>query len=329
MKEITDVNAWNAFVARQEHTSFLQSYEWGAFQRARGFAVRRFGFGNETLTGTAQAINYPIIGSYHYWQIPQSPFMSDAQYGECMCELIRDRSALFVRIEPRSMVPRDIALVRTADVSPSSTLILECAHNPEILLTAMHPKTRYNIQLAERKGVVVDKRYDERALHLFTDIGVRRHFRTQPKEYYKLFARSFPSGQNERKKDEAFYSLYCARYRDTLIGAILVVFFGDTATYLFGGSAIVHRDVMASHLLQWRAIQDACLLGYRFYDFWGIAPTDDVDHPWAGITRFKKGFGGTVRTLPGTYDFVARPLLYRLYHSARAVRRKVGGAQNG
>lgn len=327
MKEITDVNAWNAFVARQEHASFLQSYEWGAFQNARGYMVRRFGFGNGLLTGTAQAIKYPIISSYHYWQIPQHPSISDSECNECLYELTRNRSTLFVRIEPNTLA-RNVPLARTADVSPSTTLLLECPNNPEILLAAMHPKTRYNIQLAQRKEVVIEQRYDERAFDLFTDAGNRRHFRTQPKKYYKLFARSFPSGQNERKKNEAFYSLYCARYRDTLIGAILVVFFGDTATYLFGGSAPAHREVMASYALQWRAIQDVCLLGYRFYDFWGIAPTDDASHQWAGITRFKKGFGGIVRTLPGTYDFRARPLLYRLYSCARVIRRKAGGAQN-
>ena len=161
----------------------------------------------------------------------------------------------------------------------------------------------------------------EEVIDLFRSTGERQAYRVQTREYFKLLLSSFSHAQ--RIPHELSVRLYCATYRDTLLAAILVVYFGDTATYLYGGSAPRNREAMAPYALQWTAIQDACAAECRYYDFWGIAPNDDPSHPWAGITRFKEGFGGQFIAFAGAYDYVYKFLRYRLFNTARRIKRAV------
>jgi lipid II:glycine glycyltransferase (peptidoglycan interpeptide bridge formation enzyme) len=95
---------------------------------------------------------------------------------------------------------------------------------------------------------------------------------------------------------------------------ILVTHFGEVATYLHGASSDDYREFMPNHLVQWEAILDAKRAGCTVYDFWGISPNDDPEHSWAGITRFKKGFGGETIHFVGAFDYAFSPLWYNMLH---------------
>jgi lipid II:glycine glycyltransferase (peptidoglycan interpeptide bridge formation enzyme) len=102
------------------------------------------------------------------------------------------------------------------------------------------------------------------------------------------------------------------------LAAILVNSFGQTATYVHGASDNRYRELMAPHLLQFRAIDAAQKSGLRYYDFWGIHP--DPNHAWAGFTRFKRGFSGNEVEYIGTLELPTRPLLYKLYRLISRLR---------
>jgi lipid II:glycine glycyltransferase (peptidoglycan interpeptide bridge formation enzyme) len=106
------------------------------------------------------------------------------------------------------------------------------------------------------------------------------------------------------------------------LAAMLLIRYGDTATYSHGASSDNARNLMAPHLLQWKAIEEAKADGFKLYDFRGIALSDDPTHPWAGITRFKAGFGGRVVRYAGTYDLPLRKSLYFSYRLAQSVFRR-------
>jgi len=100
-----------------------------------------------------------------------------------------------------------------------------------------------------------------------------------------------------------------------------MMFFGNTVTYLHGVSGNEDRNVMAPYLLHWQIIREVKKMGYDSYDFWGIAPPQaGEDHPWAGITRFKKGFGGRAISYMGAFDLVFNPLWYGAYKIAKIIR---------
>src|SRR3989338_5647077 len=111
--------------------------------------------------------------------------------------------------------------------------------------------------------------------------------------------------------------IFFAKYQNKIIAVVLVNFYkpSQTATYLHGASSSEHREVMAPHLLYWRAIQEAKVRGFKSYDFWGI---DEAR--WPGLTRFKLGFGGEQVEYPASVDIIYRPVLYGLYYLARLFR---------
>jgi lipid II:glycine glycyltransferase (peptidoglycan interpeptide bridge formation enzyme) len=101
---------------------------------------------------------------------------------------------------------------------------------------------------------------------------------------------------------------------------MVTLFFGATATYLYGASSDEKRHLMPSYALQWAAIKAAKAAGCLEYDMYGIPPTNDDQHPMAGLYRFKTGFGGGLRHYPGAWDYVYLPFVYTLFRSAERSR---------
>ena len=105
-----------------------------------------------------------------------------------------------------------------------------------------------------------------------------------------------------------------------VLAANLMIWFGDTVSYLHGASSNVRREVMAPHLLHWKLINEAKSLSFKHYDFWGVAPEGTVNHPWAGVSRFKRGFGGRYVAYPGTFDLPLDRFWYRVYRLLQTIR---------
>ena len=113
-----------------------------------------------------------------------------------------------------------------------------------------------------------------------------------------------------------------ASYQGKTIAAAIIVYFGDEAIYHHGASVL--SKVGASHLLQWKAIREAKKRGYEVYNFWGIAPEDKINHPWRGITLFKKGFGGRQIEFMHAVDYPVSPL-YIIPKTVEQIRKRFKG----
>jgi lipid II:glycine glycyltransferase (peptidoglycan interpeptide bridge formation enzyme) len=203
---------------------------------------------------------------------------------------------------------------RSFSLQPQHTSIIDLARDEDILLRRMHHKTRYNIRLAERKGVSVRRARDSEAdmdkfYAMLCGTAERDGFRPHARMYY----RALLGARSEDFSNELFF----AEYSGVAIAACLVNFYhsSSTATYLHGASDNEHRNVMAPYLLHWWIMQDAKQRGYQYYDLWGIDP-----HKWPGLTRFKRGFGGRDVAYHDSFDVVYRPGWYRVYKLARRIR---------
>jgi lipid II:glycine glycyltransferase (peptidoglycan interpeptide bridge formation enzyme) len=109
--------------------------------------------------------------------------------------------------------------------------------------------------------------------------------------------------------------IYFAEYEGKVLCANMMIFYGDTATYLHGGSSSADKNIMAPHLLQWEQIKLAKAKGYKYYDFWGI---DEIK--WPGVTRFKKGFGGFEVDYGGTWELAITKWKYTLYKLIKRIK---------
>ena len=174
----------------------------------------------------------------------------------------------------------------------------------EELLANFHQKWRYNIRLAERKGVTV-RVCGKEMVPAFSDLmlttGVRDGFVTRKPEYFAAMLDNL--GEHAR--------LYMAfDPNNTPIAGTLAIHYGDKVWYLYGASSNEHRNLMPNYLLQWRMIQWAVETNCRIYDFRGVSGDVSEDNPLYGLFRFKQGFGGDFTEFVGEMDLVLSPVIY-------------------
>ncbi|MCX6798235.1 MAG: peptidoglycan bridge formation glycyltransferase FemA/FemB family protein [Candidatus Falkowbacteria bacterium] len=316
----------------------MQSWLWGELLVTEGRKITRLAYrsGPELLGVLTVEENVSYLGKYYY--APKGPILK-LDTGEASNfnsfnfikefeELSRPKKIIFLRFEPSvdflnglnlNNLPFEsdslklksklgIKLIKTKDIQPAKTLWLNLDKPSEQILAGMHPKTRYNIRLAEKKGVIVRAGgiADWPAFwELMATTAGRDRFRLHSPAHYKKFL-NYPD----------FIKLFVAEYQGQIIAVGLFSYFANTVTYLHGASANSERNLMAPYLLQWEVIKRAQADGYKYYDFYGID-----EKKWPGVTRFKLGFGGEVAAYPGTYDLVFRPTAYRLYTLLRRIKK--------
>ena len=312
---MTDNNLWDKFVIEHAPRSgaFLHSWGWGEFQKAVGRKVRRY----QTEVAAAQVIAHPLPGGLFGWNLYRGPIGESGIWNlesGIMKMIISDfkkTKGIFLHIEPNgNLQTSNFKLLTSKPRQPQHTLIVDLRKHEEALLSEMHEKTRYNIRLAERHGVTIKENAPiNDFLKLMKETSLRDNFSAHPDSYYRGMIKCLPN-----------IKLFIAYKDSEALAAALVIFFGNTATYLHGASSNKKRNLMAPHLLHWNIMQNAKSQGATAYDFWGIAPEGVENHPWTGITRFKKGFGGEVITFPEAMELPLRPFSYKIYSLLKRLR---------
>lgn len=168
------------------------------------------------------------------------------------------------------------------------------------IMEGFHSKTRYNIRLAQRKGVQVrlcGKEAVPDFSRLMLETGVRDGFVTREEGYFSAMLDNL--GDHAR--------LYMAFIGDKPIAGTLAIWYGDKVWYLYGASSNEERSLMPNYLLQWSMIQWAVEKGCRIYDFRGVSGDLSEDNPLYGLYKFKKGFGGDFVEFVGEMDCVFSP----------------------
>lgn len=308
---------WNNFVLKNRG-SFLQSFEWGEFQKAIGHQIWRLQ--EKGLKALVIKHNLPYLKNYLY--CGRGPVISQSETAERKKQLfdlflervkeIADREkSIFFKIEPEqdtSCLTQVSFKPSVKQIQPSSkTVILNLDKSEDELLQAMHSKTRYNIRLALKKGVVVKEAEDIDAFYnLLQKTAQRDKFYTHTKKRYEKLMETLGQAGLAR--------LFLAQIRDKIIAANIVIFWNKQAVYLHGASDYDYRQVMAPYALQWQVICQAKKSGCKSYDFWGID-----EKKWPGVTRFKKGFGAKVIVYPGSFDLIYSPFWYAGYKIVRQV----------
>lgn len=190
-------------------------------------------------------------------------------------------------------------------VQVPDTTILNLEPEEETLLKGMHKKTRYNIKLAGKKGVTIrEAGIDELDswYSMYETTARRDSIAIHSKEYYRsVYNRAREYSNTDMK-------LFFAEHEGDLLAGIFVLLHGDGATYLYGASSNIKRNLMPAYLLQWYAIQFVKNNGAKNYDFFGIPPVNDKNHSMYGLYRFKTGFGGDLVHRAGCYDYLLHPL---------------------
>lgn len=329
MKVITCDNSykdqWHEFVVKNSADfGLLQSWEWGVLQATLGRKVLRFALmEHDRIIALAQVVRHKLKFGRSYFYLPRGPIViNDESLAIKQLEILellfneikslaKVEKAIFLRLdpawkdnEPLVKILKEAGLIFVGQVQPKSTFILDLSQSEDELLTNMKPKTRYNIKVAQKNEVKIDKgeKYFEEFWALMGQTAERNEIIPHPKNYYKKLLQIL--GENHLAE------LVVAKYDNQVIAANIMISIGDWQVYFYGASDYQYRNKMAPYLLQWQAVLNAKISGAKYYDFWGI---DDLK--WPGITRFKTGFDQTSEPTNyiGAWDEVYRGLWYNIY----------------
>lgn len=317
---------WNEFVYQNSNDfGLLQSWEWGIFQGTLGRKIFRLALeDSDKILAVALVIQQPLRFGKSYFYLPRGPIMIDdesvAKKQIEMMELLfneikniaQKEKVIFLRMDPAwrdnndlKSILKDSGFVFSGQVQPKSTLVLNLNKSEDDLLKDMKPKTRYNIKVAKKNGIVIDKgqKYFTDFWMLMEKTADRNEIISHSKNYYKkLLDVLGESGKAE---------LVVAKYDDKVVVTNIVIKNGDWQVYLHGASDYEYRNKMAPYLLQWQSITEAKEAGYKYYDFWGID-----EEKWPGVTRFKIGFNQSKEATNyiGSWDEIYSGLWYNIYN---------------
>lgn len=323
---------WDNFLAQYPNAHILQTSTWGQLKAEFGWQVIYI---NSQSCG-AQVLVKQFLPGVRFAYIPKGPVGVNwhALWPE-IDKTCQQRKCVLLKIEPDIWTENDEKYALAAgqipanfvhskhSIQPLRSLVIDISGTEEQILAQMKQKTRYNINLAVKKNVVVKPHSNMGAFfHLMEITGQRDQFGIHNLAYYQRAYDLF------RAHDRC--QLLLAEYDGSPLGAIIVFRNGSRAWYFYGASSNTHRDRMPNHLLQWEAMCWAKSQGCREYDLWGV-PDEDLDTLEAnftkrddglwGVYRFKRGFGGVLKRSVGPWDKVYNPMLYKIYSAWLKYRR--------
>lgn len=319
---------WNSALAGIPNAHVLQTWEWGEVKSRVGWAPTRLLFSeNGKPCAAAQVLRRQLprtpLGILYVPKGPALDYQDTTLSGSTLVALedyARRERSVFVKIDPdvEANAPTAACLrergwrVSAEQIQYRNTVRLDLAKSEQELQEAMKPKWRYNIRLAEKKGVRVEGG-SEADLKLFYEMyvetGARDSFLVRRFPYYRDVWSTMMRGN--------LAHMLLARVGSETIAGLILFIFGRSAWYFYGASRSAHRDLMPNHLLQWEAIRWSKARGCQAYDFWGAPDRLSEDEPMYGVYKFKMGFGGEFVERVPAHDFVISPVLYWLYAVAR------------
>jgi len=307
----------------------LQSWAWGEFRKQTGVGVTRLVEEREDkIVNTFQITWHKIpktaffIGYCPKSSLPSAEVLKEIEI------IAKKNKAIFVKFEPNEKADKDglrkiERLERQVDLREGKSLFtkyslwLDLTPSEEKMLEKMHPKTRYNIRLAVKKGVEIVEDGSEMGFEdywkLMEETTKRQGFFAHTKGYHQKMWREM--------KESGMGHLFKAVYQGKVLTTWILFILNDVLYYPYGASSNESREVMASNLMMWEAIRFGKKNNCRLFDMWGsLGPEPDTKDPWYGFHRFKLGYGSELVEFLGTYDLVVDGGLYKVYGLVDKVR---------
>ena len=327
--EEKDKEEYKKFLESHERCNFQQSLEWGNVKTSWKKEVILSEDKDGKIRGSlcVWIRKIPIFGNIMYsargpvCDLYDEEVIKDLREGAD--SLAKKYKAFVLRVEPdilktdeefRKIITKNGFKIKDDskdfkdEIQPRFVFRLDLrGKTEEQVFAELHQKTRYNVRLATKKGVVIKEgtREDLKAFHkIMIETGERDNFIIRSLEYFeKMYDEMAP---NHMK-------LLMAYHEDEPISGIIPIMYGNKVWYLYGASSNKHRNLMPNYLLQWTMIQEAIKRGADMYDFRGVSGVVDESHPQYGLYRFKKGFDAEFTEFIGEINIKFKPLTYKLY----------------
>jgi len=318
----TDRSSYNTVI-----THPLQTFEWGEFRKKTGvIVIRKLDIAKyEGYQLTIHKIPHTpyTIGYLPKGKLPTKELIEELKI------VGKENKCIFIQLEP-DVIKDEKLKSEVLDSLPSAahplftkyTFVLDITKSEDELLKQMHPKTRYNIRVAQKHGVIVEEDNSGGAFQKYLDLTQettkRQKFYAHSMQYHKTQWQTLP---HTHSKNTLSSHLIVARHNKNILVAWIVFVFNDTLYYPYGASSTENREIMASNLQMWETIRFGKRLGLQTFDMWGaLGPTPNPTDPWFGFHRFKQGYGAVLTEFAGSYDLIINKPLYTLYTLADKLR---------
>lgn len=255
-------------------------------------------------------------------------------------KIAKDRNAIFLRLEILDEKRAEIIeklkkekfIKSFEELQPEWRQIIDISKSEEEILAQMKPKGRYNIKVSQKHGVEaticpIDRLNDgiEIFYDLYEQTAQYQKLTLRDKKYFLEMMKSlYPRGEA---------AIIIVRSNHVPLAAIIITFYRGVASYLYGGTSRLHKEVMAPYAGHWQAILEAKKRGCKIYDLLAVAPPDAGEkpangearqgrHKYANLTFFKEQFGGRKVNITGSWDLIYKPFWYKMFKTAELLRRK-------
>lgn len=306
----------------------IQSWEWGEFRRETGVGVVRWGvYDKNRLVDTMQITLHRIarfpwtVGYY-----PKGNFPSSSQV-KALEIISRQHKCIFIKCEPKvekkGLGKNRFDYLKRKGFREGKPLFtkynfeLDLSLSEDELFANLKSKTRYNVRLAQKRGVKVgvdnSDEVFEKYIELTNETTKRQGFYSHSEDYHRKMWDSLGKSGLAR--------IIKAEYKGKVITTWILFKFGDVMYYPYGASSREYQSVMANNLVMWEAIKLAKSEGCKTFDMWGaLDDKPNKNDPWYGFHKFKEGYGARHVVYMGTYDYVARPFLYWIFRTVNSLR---------
>jgi lipid II:glycine glycyltransferase (peptidoglycan interpeptide bridge formation enzyme) len=335
---------WNSSLAAFPNPHILQSWEWGEAKANYGWNMDPISWGEDLAKPEALGMllerkvqPFHFLPGLSVYYLPRGPII-DWNHRKLVQSVLNDLESrtkksgtILLKMDPEVILGEGIPgsleekkfstgeaikielqsrgwKYSDSQIQFKNTAWLDLTGSEEDWLNRMKPKSRYNLRLSEKKGVVIRKG-NEKDLHalyqMYAETSVRDSFTIRNENYYQTIWSLFAMNNMAVP--------LIAEYQGSPIAGLMLFFLGSRAWYLFGMSTGQNRDLMPNYLLQWEAMREAKKAGCTTYDLWGAPDEFDSSDPMWGVYRFKEGLGSKVIRTIGAWDYTSHPALYNLY----------------
>jgi lipid II:glycine glycyltransferase (peptidoglycan interpeptide bridge formation enzyme) len=330
IREITDKNEWEQFIEKCSQKSFLDSWNWGEFQVARGFKIWRLAIEDNLVLQAVALIVKIKARRGTYLLIQHGPVIErgDIETRSKLLKLFIEElekigekeGASFVRMNPLfERTNENNELLKNVGLRASpmhanaydATWKLDISLPEEDLLKDMRKTTRYVIRQAEKNpDISIEKSEDTKDLAVYQELNREVALRQK----FVPFSDSFIKYEFEIFAKDNQALLFFGKYKGEVAAGALIIFWQGTGYYHQAASLSKYAKLSVPYLLQWEMIKEAKKRGCKLYDFWGyVDPKVNANHPWAGPTLFKMGYGGEAYEYVHTQDYVLSPKYWLTY----------------
>lgn len=322
-KEITVKSTWETFLENSFSFDypFFQGWNWGEVEKKLSFPVNRLGYFNDSqLVGVLQLVEIKAKRG-HYLYLRHGPLMKEYS-SELLAFILSDvktkakklgasflRLSRFPKTQEAALFFQEARFMRSALQTSDAEVcwVLDITKSEEEILKNMRKSHRYLIKKSQTLPITIVKTKEpqelKKFLPLYKKLSLRKHFVA-----HKGVIEEFETFTKDNEE-----VLFLAEYDNKIIAGAMIAYVGNTAIYRHSASDDAFKHIPASYLIQWEAIKEAKKRGKTVYNFWGVAPENQPNHPWKNITLFKTGFGGSYEQYLPTLDLPLNILYWKNY----------------